>query len=1073
MSDDPRLEPLLDELLDSHATPEQVCASFPELLPEVRRRWQEIKRVRDELDVLFPPSIWPEGRTPSSSLDDTVLPRISGYEVIEVLGRGGVGVVYKALHQRLNRHVALKMLLSGQHASPDELERFLREAEAVAGLRHPNVVHLYDVGEVEGKPYFTMEFIDGGSLARKLAEGPMPAREAAALVAQIAEAMERGHRSGIIHRDLKPGNVLLTADGTPKVTDFGLARLESGAGLTLSGAPVGTPSYMAPEQARGEKSQIGPATDVYALGAILYECLTGRPPFRAETATATLQQVLDEEPVRPAQLNPRIQRDAETICLKCLEKDPRRRYVSAVALADDLHRFERGDPITARPLGRLERTVRWTRRHPAQALVLAATVVVATAAAGVGGWLIGQRNRVVHQVEVDLVRVLQFQQQSALPEAGQSLQQAQLRLGDHGPRWIRSLLVKTQKNQELLERLEAIRMTRSTFVEGRDNHLAEVRFNNARADREYQAAFREAELGQPVDDPDAVAARVKASAVRAPLVAALDDWAVCCPERTSRQWTLRVARGADPDAWRHRARDPEAWEDVAALVELAQTAPLAKQPPSLLLALGERLQLAGGDGVGVLRRVQQQHSHDFWTNFALARALYSAGRQGKCDLTAAIPYYQKALELRPKAVAVDNNLGLVQVDIGWLDDNALGRSGPGAITIFRRALQTDSDFAPARNNLGLCIKRKGPWWLAVHEYRDALRADPELAPAHFNLAEIEAGSNRINEGIEHYREALRIDPDFALAHYYLGIALLAKGRQDEVFEYYPADVESLNELRGAALGEANAYYWQPHDLHPNWVAARNGLRIPPQDGARLDEAIGHFREAIRLEPGRFRHHGTLGQALLAKRKFVEADVAICHCLELLPPQESKLRENVKRLRERCLRLQALEGRLPDIVQGTDKPATDECLDAAELCFVKNYYATAARIYGEALVATPQLTADLRAGHRFNAACAAALAGTGQGDDAARLTESERKGLREHAREWLQLDLADWAKKVDTGTPADRIQARKALSQWPEEPDLAELRESDALDRLSADERKECDALWSEVADLLNRARVAM
>ncbi len=263
-----------------------------------------------ELDLLFPPSTWAQEHRPNYPFEDTSLPTLPGYEVKTVLGRGGVGVVYKALHLRLNRPVAVKMLLSGQHASPDELERFLREAEAVAGLHHPNIVNLYDVGEVEGKPYFTMEFVEGGSLARKLVEGPMPAREAVALVAQVTEAIETAHQSGIIHRDLKPGNVLLTADGTPKVTDFGLARLESDAGLTLSGAPVGTPSYMAPEQARGDKSAIGPATDVYALGAILYECLTGRPPFRGETSTATLQQVLVEEPVRPAQLNPRVPRDA-------------------------------------------------------------------------------------------------------------------------------------------------------------------------------------------------------------------------------------------------------------------------------------------------------------------------------------------------------------------------------------------------------------------------------------------------------------------------------------------------------------------------------------------------------------------------------------------------------------------------------------------------------------------------------------------------------------------------------------------------------------------------------------------
>ena len=561
----------------------------------------------------------------------------------------------------------------------------------------------------------------------------------------------------------------------------------------------------------------------------------------------------------------------------------------------------------ARPLGRFERMARWTRRHPAQTLALAATVLVALAAAGVGGWLIGQRNRLVHDVEADLVRVLKYQQQSALPEARESLQQAQLRLGDQGPLGIRSLLTETQKNQELLERLEAIRMTRSTFVEGRDNHLAEVRFNNARADREYQAAFRDAKLGQPGDDLDAAAARVKASAVRVPLVAALDDWAVCCTEPVRWEWTLRVARGADPDAWRDRARDPAAWERC--------------RGPGRVRADGARRRAAADNAAGAGGAIAARRRG--WDRVPAARPaavpgrlldqLYSGPRlvRRKSGRARAIgkrqsAFYQKALELRPKAVAVHNNLGLVLVDVGWLEDNADGRWGPGAISIFRRALRIDPEFAPARNNLGLCIKRKGSWWLAVHEYRDALRADPELAPAHFNLGEIDAGSNRINEAIDHYREALRIDPDFVLAHYYLGIALLANGRLDEVFEDYPADVESLNQLRGAALGDANAYYWQAYLVDPNWFAVRNSLQIAPQDLSRLDEAIDHYRQAIKLDPRWYRPYGALGQALLAKRRFAEADVAISRCLELLPPEESKLRENVERLRERCHYLMALE-----------------------------------------------------------------------------------------------------------------------------------------------------------------------
>ena len=270
-----------------------------------------------------------------------------------VLGRGGMGVVYKARDRRLNRPVALKMLLAGAYARPDELERFLREAEAEAALRHANIVQVYDVGDLDGRPYFTMEFVEGGSLAQKLAGTPLPAGQAAALLATLAEAVQAAHDGGIVHRDLKPANVLLTADGTPKISDFGLARrLDDGAGLTQSGATLGTPSYMAPEQARGETQRSVPAADVYALGAILYEMLTGRPPFRAETAAETIRQVVEEEPVPPSRLNAKVPRDLETICLKCLHKEPHRRYASAAALAEDLHRFQRGEPIAARPAGR-------------------------------------------------------------------------------------------------------------------------------------------------------------------------------------------------------------------------------------------------------------------------------------------------------------------------------------------------------------------------------------------------------------------------------------------------------------------------------------------------------------------------------------------------------------------------------------------------------------------------------------------------------------------------------------------------------------------------------------------------
>jgi tetratricopeptide (TPR) repeat protein len=245
--------------------------------------------------------------------------------------------------------------------------------------------------------------------------------------------------------------------------------------------------------------------------------------------------------------------------------------------------------------------------------------------------------------------------------------------------------------------------------------------------------------------------------------------------------------------------------------------------------------------------------------------------------------------------------------------------------------------------------------------------------------------------------------------------------------------------------------------------------MPPQDEARLKEAIDHYRLAVRLDPQFDLAHGALGQALLARREFTEAEAETRRCLDLLPEGEKNLRANLEGQLLRCQSLRALEGRLPGVVRGTDNPATGDCLDLAELCFVKKHFATAARLYARGLAGTPHLAEDLRAGHRFNAARAAALAAAGRGDDATGLGEPEREGLRKQARDWLRLDLAAWAKKVDTGEAADRVQARKTLSAWPDDPDLAGLRNAGRLERLPPADRQECRALWREVAALLRRA----
>jgi serine/threonine-protein kinase len=270
-----------------------------------------------------------------------------------------MGVVYQARQAPLGRLVAMKMILSGAHAGAADLERFRTEAEAIARLQHPNIVQIFEAGEHDGLPYFSLEFCPGGSLDKKLGGAPMSPKEAATLIETLARAIQAAHLKGIVHRDLKPANVLLAEDGTLKITDFGLAKILGGAGRTASGAVLGTPAYMAPEQAGGKSGPILPATDVYALGAILYECLTGCPPFQAATALDTILQVVANAPVPPSHLCPQVPGDLESICLKCLEKDSRNRYSSAQELADDLRRFLDGRATRARPVGWWTKAARW------------------------------------------------------------------------------------------------------------------------------------------------------------------------------------------------------------------------------------------------------------------------------------------------------------------------------------------------------------------------------------------------------------------------------------------------------------------------------------------------------------------------------------------------------------------------------------------------------------------------------------------------------------------------------------------------------------------------------------------
>jgi serine/threonine protein kinase len=408
-------EYVLREELGQAPTPDEYLARFPRFAEALRRQF-------DVHALLAEPGLTPTLILPTDTPSTVVGvdPRdgetepvrwVGGYEILGELGHGGMGVVYKALQPGLRRVVALKMISGQVSAGSEGLVRFRAEAEAVARLHHPNIVQVYEVGEHAGQPFVALEYVAGGSLADRLRDAPFPPREAARLLVNLARAMQHAHQRGIIHRDLKPANILLQKDEggrmkdesrkaggpdssfilppssfIPKVTDFGLAKhLDVERGQTRSGLIMGTPSYMPPEQAEGHTGQIGPATDVYALGAILYEILTGRPPFLAASTMDTLRQVISEEPVTPSRLARGTPRDLETICLKCLHKDPRKRYPSAGELADDLERYLAGQPVQARRTPVWERALKWATRHPAPAALLLMGLVVA--GAGLGAWV--------------------------------------------------------------------------------------------------------------------------------------------------------------------------------------------------------------------------------------------------------------------------------------------------------------------------------------------------------------------------------------------------------------------------------------------------------------------------------------------------------------------------------------------------------------------------------------------------------------------------------------------------------------------------------------------------------------
>ncbi len=1074
---------LLEHLLESGGTIEDVCAARPDLIDEVRQRWREVRSIQAEVDDLFP------DRVPTIGDDGAPFPQIPGYTIESEIGRGGMGIVYRARQERLQRDVAVKMLLTGPFASDREQRRFQREAEYVAQLCHPNIVAVFDFGDVGGQPFYVMEIVDGPSLASRSRGERMAARDNAQLAATIAHAIEFAHRHGIVHRDLKPSNILLTGSGTPKVSDFGLALRLGAEGASSTGSTAGTPSYMAPEQLAGRAADIGPATDVHGIGAVLYELLTGRPPFPSDSTTDSSRRLLEDEPVRPRAIDGSIPRDLETICLQCLRKEPHQRYRTAALLAEDLEAFLRGEGIRARPERWYARAWRWARRRPAMAVTAVGCATLTIALVAVALDVRATHTRTLLAVESEMNTVRESGLVSDWTTAREALARAAARIPPDAPRDLRTRLDHAVAEFALVEELERLRSTPRLSLIGRRLDQA-VPGAVATRYAELLAGYR---FVDSADDATA-AASLAGTSIRPALLAAIDDWALNA-EPGVRRRLLAISRlvDLDPSGWRNRVRDVAVWDRKDDLTALAETADVQTQPVSVLVMLAMRLQHQGGDAMPLLQRMVEKHPGDPWINLAIGLLCC---RTAPAD---AIRWFQCAIALRPDLPAPHEFLGLALVRCDRFVD---------AEVHLRKAIEVDPSGVWLHNNLGRCLymldkhdeasreferllaespndfdatialaavrieQRRHADALALLDTADTLRPDSPQANAHRGLLAFRTGDH--GKALPLLEKAVAADPTSPENWSNLSLVLAPFGRHAEslaaarkALDLEPRIARWFNTLAGALrrdsrMTESLAAHAEAVRRAPNGHQEHYDFGVTLAIDWQLDAAIEQFSAAMRLDPEDAKSRGALAQTLLARGRIDEALPEIAR-FEAMAKDPVTVR-HAKQMRASAEHLAALAA--PTVSPGdtATKARPDERVMVARHHDAFGRHATAVEWYVSALAMEPMLGRDVRGGVLLHAAATALRAAAVAND-----TEAAA-AFRRRAVEWLRDDLAFRIDRWEDADEPTRRLLRDYASRMATAPEFAPLREAHLVGALPVAEQPTTLGYWVDLDAWLRSVR---